>query len=275
MAKRLGRGLSALIPDYNAMTETMADLSTLRDVPVMNITQNKYQPRLLFKDDTLHELSESIRSNGLIQPIIVRSLSEGKYELISGERRFRAVKELGYETIPAIIKGEVSDQKSMLLALIENIQREDINAIEQALAYKRILEHHQLTQQELAEKVGKSRSTIANTLRLLELSESVKKGIIDGLVSEGHARVLLRYTPSDQDNLLAKIIEQNLSVRSTESLTLHKVAEPSPSPKARNSFETPLGTSFNTQVFRKGQKGRVVVHFTNDVEFQSIIKRLK
>ena len=142
MSKKLGRGLSALIPDYNAISESIQDLSSLREISISSISQNKYQPRLLFKDDTIHELAESIRSNGLIQPIVVRPLPGGKYELISGERRYRAVQTLGYETIPAIIKSDVSDQKSMLLALIENIQREDITSIEQAMAYKQILEYH-------------------------------------------------------------------------------------------------------------------------------------
>ena len=274
MAKKLGRGLSALIPDYDAINETTLDLSSLRDIPVSSISQNKYQPRLLFKDDTIQELAESIRANGLIQPITVRHISTGKYELISGERRFRAVQDLGYETIPAIIKGDVSDQKSMLLALIENIQREDINAIEQALAYKRIIEHHQLTQQELAEKVGKNRSTIANTIRLLELSEPVKQAIMDNLVSEGHARVLLRYSPEEQDRILKEIVTHNLSVRDIESLKLRKKSD-SPAPSTQKNTEVAVNTSFRAHILRKGQKGKIIVYFRDEQERLDIISRLK
>lgn len=275
MSKKLGRGLSALIPDYTAISETIKDLSSLRDIAIDSISQNKYQPRLLFKDDTINELAESIRSNGLIQPIIVRPLSGGKYELISGERRFRAVQGLGYETIPAIIKGDVSDQKSMLLALIENIQREDINAIEQALAYKRILEHHQLTQQELAEKVGKSRSTIANTVRLLELSEPVKQAVMDSLVSEGHARVMLRYSSEEQHHLLKEIIANNLSVRDIESLQTSRKSKSSDKPPIRKDAVVAPNTSFRANIVRNGQKGKVVVHFRDEKELLDILARLK
>lgn len=274
MSKKLGRGLSALIPDYNAISESVQDLSSLRDISVSSISQNKYQPRLLFKDDSLHELAESIRSNGLIQPIVVRPLPAGKYELISGERRFRAVQSLGYETIPAIIKNDVSDQKSMLLSLIENIQREDISAIEQAMAYKQILEHHQLTQQELAAMVGKNRSTIANTLRLLELSSTVKQAIMDSLVSEGHARILLRFSEHEQDDLLKTILTKNLSVRDLESLSQNKTA-PTKLPSKKGIMETLSDSCFRAHLVQNGERGKVVVHFRNEKERQDILSRLR
>ncbi len=275
MSKKLGRGLSALIPDYNAISESVQELSSLRDIAIAAISQNKYQPRLLFKDDTLNELAESIRSNGLIQPIVVRPLPAGKYELISGERRFRAVQSLGYETIPAIIKNDVSDQKSMLLSLIENIQREDISAIEQAMAYKQILEHHQLTQQELASMVGKNRSTIANTLRLLDLSANVKQAIMDNLVTEGHARVLLRFSNNEQDDLLKSIMTKNLSVRDLESLGQIKVLPTTKPLNKKVKAEILSESSFRAQIIQNGEKGKVVVHFRNEKERQEILSRLK
>ena len=272
MSKKLGRGLSALIPDYNAISESVQDLSSLRDINIKNISQNKYQPRLLFKDDTINELAESIRSNGLIQPIVVRPLPGGKYELISGERRYRAVQTLGYETIPAIIKSDVSDQKSMLLALIENIQREDISAIEQAMAYKQILEHHQMTQQDLATMVGKNRSTIANTLRLLELSDPVKQAIMDNHISEGHARILLRFSAEKQDTMLKNITSKNLSVRDLEAFSQSKAAI---TLKSKTKAEPLSDLHFRARIHRNGEQGTLVVHYRNDKELNDILSRLK
>jgi len=183
MSRRLGKGLDALIPSL-----TVGDDDKVIEIPLADIRPNPYQPRKTFDEDAIRELAESIRQHGVIQPIIVRSAVKG-YEIIAGERRYRASQLIGNETIPAVVR-DFSDQQVMEIALIENLQREDLNAIELALAYQSIMDKFQLTQEELSLKVGKSRSHIANFLRLLSLPAEVKEHVSRGTLSMGHARAL-------------------------------------------------------------------------------------
>lgn len=216
MSKRsgLGRGLSALIPDIEEKLEAQ---DVIEDIKIEKIITNPYQPRKNFDEKAIEELAQSIKENGLIQPIIVVKRDNG-YMLIAGERRLRAVKSLNEEKITAIIK-DISDEDIMKWGVIENIQREDLNPIEEAIAYENIRKTFSITQEQLAETVGKSRSYITNTLRLLDLCDEVKEVLINGEISPGHARIILRLDEAErQINLAEKIISEKLSVRDVEKL---------------------------------------------------------
>lgn len=272
MASKLGRGLAALIPDYRNLDIQEQEITTLKDIPVKSIEKNKYQPRQLFSDDTLHELAASIKSNGLIQPIVVRQKTSGTYELISGERRFRAVSLLGYDKIPALVKVDVSDQQSMLLSLLENIQREDINPIEVAMAYSNIMNEYAFTQQQLSSTVGKSRSSVANTLRLLELSEPAKEALFHGKISEGHARTLLRFKdhPS-QTRLLQIILEKSLSVREAERLPDQALSKKLPQKASKSPVQ---GCPFPAYCYKRGKKGYFSIPFSSEEDYSRILTLL-
>lgn len=204
----LGRGLEALIP---------MEKETLQKIPLEKILPNPFQPRINFSETSLLELAKSIKENGVIEPIIVRE-KENNYELIAGERRFRAAKMVGLETIPAIIR-PTSDNEALEITLLENLQREDLNPLEQAMAYERLIKDFEFTQEQIAEKIGKDRSSIANTLRLLNLPEYIKESILNGKISEGHGRALLGVENIDlQNQILKKIERDGLSVRETENL---------------------------------------------------------
>ncbi len=201
-----------MIPSLNA------DQHELEEVPVADIRPGENQPREQFDDETLAELAGSIKRHGILQPIIVRPAEGGGYMLIAGERRWRAAQEAGLETIPAIIKRS-TDSESLQLALVENIQREDLNALEEARAFKRLIVEFEATQAELAEMVGKNRTTVANTMRLLNLAEEVQEMVLDGSLSSGHARTLLALPDSeDQLKLAHRVLAEGLSVRRTEEL---------------------------------------------------------
>lgn len=220
----LGRGLSALIPNIKTEDIVVEKTGNITEIELEKIRQNKFQPRISFKDETQKELIASIKEKGLIQPIIVRQTDIG-YELIAGERRFRAAKTLGMEKIPAIIKS-VSDEEALELALVENIQREDLNPIEEAKAYEKLISSFSLTQDVIALKVGKDRTTIANSIRLLNLPSDIQDKLITGEISVGHAKVILGLeNVSDQRILVTKIIKNGLSVRETER-EVSKIKEP-------------------------------------------------
>lgn len=230
MSKRqaLGRGLGAYFPDMekdvdssqssiiNPFIEVKDPVNSIVFVPVTNIRANPNQPRKDFDELRLQELSDSISQHGLIQPVTVRHLGHAKFELISGERRLRATKMAGLETIPAYVR-EASDNDSIALALIENVQREDLNAIEVALGYQQLIDECSLTQEEVAKKVGKNRSTVTNMLRLLNLPAFIQAALKDGKISSGHARSLLSLDDVQaQETLLKKAIEEDFSVRQIE-----------------------------------------------------------
>ncbi len=208
MRRPLGKGLSQLIGEQFESNPT--------EVPVESIIPNARQPRTVFNDEPLQELAASIREYGILQPLLVRPLDETSYELIAGERRLRAAKLAGLATVPILIR-PAGSQHSLELALIENVQREDINALESARAYRRLIEEFGLTQEQVAERVGKSRTTITNTLRLLRLPHKIQEGLSAGSVSEGHARALLAVEDEvKQLALFERILEKGLSVREVE-----------------------------------------------------------
>ena len=210
--KGLGRGLQALIPEYR--TEEPQGVETIN---IAYIHPNQYQPRKQFDEDSLKELSESIKQHGVIQPIIVRKVDSG-YQIVAGERRWRAAKIAGLSEIPAIVK-DFDDLQVMEIALIENLQREDLNPIEEAKAYKALIEQFNLTQEEISKKIGKSRSVIANSIRLLNLDDRVQEMLVKGDITIGHAKVILSLpNKSLQYEAAKKVVEENLNVRETEDL---------------------------------------------------------
>ncbi len=222
---RLGRGLDALIKrdseqQYEAPPASVShqpSVNSISKISIARIRANKFQPRKDFGREPLEELKKSIHENGLVQPITVRRVEEGMFELVSGERRFRAVTELGYSEIPAYVLQVDSDTKMLELALTENLQREDLNAIEVAAGYQRLLDECGLTQEQVAERVGKDRATVANFLRLLKLPAEIQKSLIEGDISAGHARALLAIDDEiERSRLFNKIMRHNLSVRQVE-----------------------------------------------------------
>lgn len=202
------------VDDKSAMA---SDQDQIQEIPLKQIIPNTYQPRRQFGEVQLNELAQSIQANGLLQPIIVRLNDDQKYEIIAGERRFRAVELLNWEKIPAIVR-DYSNQESAALALIENLQREDLNPIEEAQAYQQLEQMEQLPQKDLARKLGKSQSYVANKLRLLKLAQPVQQAIITGTISQRHGRALLTLSEKQQEEVLEKIIKQKLTVKSTEKL---------------------------------------------------------
>lgn len=211
----LGRGLSALIPEVKIEEISGAETGRIVEIELDKIKQNKFQPRLNFNDDTQKELTASIKEKGLIQPVLVRKLGD-EYELIAGERRFRAAKTLNMNKIPAIIRS-VTDEESLEISLIENIQREDLNPMDEAKAYKRLTTEFNLSQDDVATKVGKDRTTVANSIRLLNLPEDIQMKIESGEISVGHAKVILGLeSVTEQRSVVEKIIKSGLSVRETE-----------------------------------------------------------
>ncbi len=217
----------------------------VRQIPIQDIDTSPFQPRTIFDDDRIDELCQTIKTHGVIQPIVVRARN-GRYEIIAGERRWRAVTKLGYDTIPAIIR-EFNDSQTASIALIENLQRENLTAIEEAVAYQKLIELHELTQESLAQRLGKSQSTIANKLRLLGLNDTVKEALASRKISERHARALLSLDTEElQNQVLEEIIAKELNVKQTEN----RIASLKEEPKAKQTkrFAMPKNTrlAFNT-----------------------------
>ena len=276
----LGKGLSALIPD------TPEPQAGVTELDVDRLRPNDYQPRLRVDDARLEELAQSIRAHGVIQPIVVRRVGE-TYEIIAGERRWRAAQHAGLRRVPVVVREVQARTRTSLLemALIENIQREDLNAIEEAIAYRRLGEEFALTQDAIAKAVGKDRSTVANMVRLLKLPDEVQEEVAAGRLSMGHARALLALTDAAAQRTLARdIIARNLSVRETEGL-VKKSVEPEP---ARTTREAPpadvhtraaedklrlqLGT--RVRIVRRGKKGRIEIEFVSEEELIRIYDAL-
>lgn len=276
--KALGKGINALIPDFE-MGVPEVEPSSVGDLLIDEISPNRLQPRSYFDDDKLDELVTSIEKHGVLQPVIVQKAGSG-YELIVGERRWRASKKLGLKKIPAVIR-EVSDAQSLEIAIIENIHRQDLNPIEEAEAYARLSNEFALTQEMVAEKVGKSRAAVANTLRLLKLSRGIKEDLISGKISMGHARALLGLENSKQMEALRKeIIKQDLTVRQTESRVnkLKKDATGKPeTPKVKKDIfikdlEKELARRLGTKVDISPKKngGKLVVTYYSDDDLERI-----
>ncbi len=276
----LGRGIEALIPDIDPVGN---DSKEYFICDVRLISPNPFQPRMSFKQEELEELSQSIIEQGILQPIMVRKAVTG-YELIAGERRLRAAKIAGFNEVPVVVK-DVSDAKLLEISLIENIQRQDLNALEEAEAYSRLMSDFGLTQEEVAIRVGKSRSSVANFLRLRQLSEPVKASILDGQLSMGHARALLSADTEAQQNAAWKaVISKGLSVRETEALIRRqKKSKPDKNPLPRQdeiyliSVAEDLSRNFGTSVKikRKGGKGRVEIEFYSNDDLDRLIDLLK
>ncbi|MFA7370720.1 MAG: ParB/RepB/Spo0J family partition protein [Sphaerochaetaceae bacterium] len=218
----LGRGISSLMDDYsfNGVFVEEVDGEKYLSLPINKVRPNPHQPRKKFDQETLDELAESIKTQGILQPLLVEKISDDDYAIIAGERRYRAALQLGMEKVPAIVK-KFSDFQRLEVSLIENIQRENLNPIEEARAYLFLLEQSDLKQEELAERVGKKRSTISNSIRLLQLPKEMQQALLEGKFSAGHARALLSLVnPSDREYLYQKLIEEELSVREAEKLAL-------------------------------------------------------
>jgi ParB family transcriptional regulator, chromosome partitioning protein len=225
------------------------DNEEVLQIPVQHIIPNRFQPRTVFIDERIEELSQTIEAHGIIQPIVIRGIGENQYELIAGERRWRAVQKLGWEKIPAIVK-EMDDSQTASVALIENLQREELTAIEEAMAYAKLLELHGLTQEGLAQKLGKGQSTIANKLRLLKLPQSIQDALLQKKITERHARALIVLkTPEKMELVLAEILEKQLNVKQTEDrvkkMIESETAEKKPQAR-RKSYSKDMRLAINT-----------------------------
>ncbi|TJY41707.1 nucleoid occlusion protein [Cohnella pontilimi] len=217
----------------------------VKQIQVHDIVPSPYQPRSIFDDERIDELCQTIKTHGVIQPIVVR-VRNGKFEIIAGERRWRAVTKLGMETIPAIVR-EINDSQAASMALIENLQREGLTALEEAVAYQKLIDLHQLTQESLAQRLGKSQSTIANKIRLLQLGEEVKNALLERKVTERHARALLSLPDEEMQNkLLREIIEKELTVKQTEARVAFYLQAGQPKKKNRVSFSKDVRLALNT-----------------------------
>ncbi len=279
--KALGKGINALIPDFEmGVPETPAKGSVkATELLIDEISPNRFQPRKYFDDEKLEELVASIRENGVLQPVVVQRSGEG-YELIVGERRWRASKKAGLSKIPVVIR-EVTDAQALELAIIENIHRQDLNPIEEAESYARLSDEFALTQEMIAKKVGRSRTAVTNTLRLLKLSRNVKEDLISAKISMGHARALLGLdNPGQVEDLRKEIFKQDLTVRQTES-RVNKLKQPAPlnlppSISKKNIFikdlekelERKLGTKVEINALKKG--GKLVVTYYSDDDLERI-----
>jgi ParB family chromosome partitioning protein len=282
--KRLGKGLGALIPQQAEATSAAAAPSNgkeqLLEVDIAMVRPNPYQPRLEFDPVALTELKNSIRENGLIQPITVRRV-DGAFELIAGERRLRAATEVGYDRIPAYIIKVETKEEMLELALIENVQREKLNPIEQAVAYQRLIDECNLTQDEVAQKIGKERSTITNILRLLRLPDDIQRSLKDGEITVGHARSLVSVeAAADQKALWQKTVKNGLSVRNLEKL-VKELATVRPNKPSRtgkdsvfvHSVEEKLRDLFGTKVSIRSRKegGSIEIEFYSGEDLNRLL----
>jgi len=287
--RALGRGLGALIREAPSSAAPTVD----RRIAIADIHPNPRQPRRYFDEERIAELAESIRHQGILQPLVVRKVNNG-YELIIGERRFRAAQRAGLEQVPALVK-DVSDAESLAMALVENIQREELTPIEEALAYRQLMDEFHLTQEEVATRVGKSRPMVTNLLRILNLPEELKEEVDRGALSVGHARALLALdTPEHQIEMARTIMRQGLSVRETETLVARKpeasapiaVASPAPGPQPPtriaihvhiSALEEELMRSLGTKVrlLPKKKGGRIEIEYYSAEELEGLVRRLK
>ncbi len=275
----LGRGLGALIEDAD-----LKPVASINEIPVNEIETNPFQPRENFDNETLAELADSIKELGIIQPITVRQIRDGHYQLIAGERRLRASKIAGLKTIPAYVR-KADDQAMLEMALVENIQREDLDAIEVAITYQRLIDECDLTQENLSDRIGKKRSTVSNYLRLLKLPAAIQLGIRNHELSMGHARALINIEdPKKQLAIYQRVVSSNLSVRQTEELVrTEKTAKPSvkkvktEDPAEYKKLKEQLSRYFSSPVdFKRNQfgKGSIVIPFDSDEDLERIISFL-
>ena len=279
----LGRGVAALLQDDVSLCEESKFF--LCDIDKIEV--NPHQPRTSFDEEKLRQLAESIREKGIIQPLLVSSNGGNRYTLIAGERRLRAARLIGKEEVPVVIMETGSDDETLELALIENIQRQDLNPIEEAGAYSRLIEEFHLTQEEVARRVGRNRSTVTNTLRLLNLPSSLQNDVASAIISEGHARVLLRLKddPLLMQEIRDRIVQEELSVRETENLCRQGVQQQKQAPVAKikkqnglspsycTAVTTRLTTQFNTKVriVQNGDRGKLEIEYYSPDDLDRLI----
>lgn len=281
----LGRGLDALLNNSLGAPKASPSVDgTLRKLPIETLSRGRYQPRDEIRPETLQELAESIRNQGLVQPIVVRAIVGGRYEIIAGERRWRAAQLAGLSEVPALIR-EVSDQSALAMALIENIQRENLNPLEEALALKRLHQEFELTHQQVADAVGRSRTAVSNLLRLLELAEPVQKLLRERKLEMGHARALLPLGQSLQREAAQQVMIRGLSVRETEELARNlqnrppptKVEKPVLDPDIKvlqDELSEKLGARVSV-IHSSSGKGRVVIQYHSLDELDGIMAHIK
>jgi ParB family transcriptional regulator, chromosome partitioning protein len=280
MEKRaLGRGLDALLP--TTKPAPMPELPDVQHLGVNAIVPNRYQPRQTFSPQELTELAASLKQSGLLQPVLVRRKGDGMYELISGERRWRAAREAGMETIQAVVRN-CGDEESMLLALVENLQREDLNPMEMARAYQRMMNEFGLTQDIIAQRVGCERSSIANSVRLMNLPVEVQQLIESGQLSAGHAKVILGLAnPAEQVRVANLVVARNLSVRETEKILASSIIlrkrntkeqRRSPLLDVEERLQKRLGTKVSVLNGKRG--GKVIIHYFSPAELDGILEQL-
>lgn len=272
--RALGRGLDALLPGT-------ADVG-IREIEVGRIERNPDQPRQRFEQGALAELAASIREHGMVQPLVVSRLDGERYRLVIGERRWRAAQLAGLTQVPVVVK-EATEQATLELALVENVQRADLNAVEEAEAYGRLMQEFGLTQQQVADRVGKSRAAVANTVRLLSLPETLKRAVVEERITEGHARAILGLRERQQQiAVLERVEREGLTVRQTEEL-VRRLNEPAPSrpqpqrdpdiARIEDDLRRTLGTRVSVRPGKRG--GRIVIEYYSDDEFQGLYERLR
>jgi ParB family transcriptional regulator, chromosome partitioning protein len=282
LKKGLGRGLDALL----GATNVSAVAEGVREVELSRIRANPWQPRNAFDEERLGELAQSIREHGVLQPVLLRQAGLDSYELIAGERRIRAAQLAGLERVPAMVK-EYADPQMLEVALIENLQREDIGAVDAALAYRRLSSEFGMSQEEIARRVGKARTTVANTLRLLSLPEAILEGLRQGEISEGHARALLQVAPALQLSAYREIRQRGLNVREAERLTREKAPASPRRERARPAaqaavdpevaaIEEALQTALKTRVrlHSRSGVGRIEIEFYSQEELEGLLERI-
>jgi ParB family chromosome partitioning protein len=277
--RKLGRGLDALIPVEG---EKAAIQKKETDVAISTIVLNPEQPRKQFDQEALDELAESIKEHGIIQPLIVTEADSG-YELLAGQRRLEAAKIAGLDSVPVIIRSATQQQK-LEVAIIENVQRRDLNPLEEALAYRRLIDEFNLTQEDVARRVGKARASVANTVRLLQLEPRIQKAVLDGEISEGHARALLSLDGEDRVKAFERVIAEKLSVRQTEQLSAPSEKKEAEQPQSKvpgesrrfTGIEEALRTRLGTKVAvsTKGKRGSIVISFFSREELERILSDL-
>ncbi len=276
----LGKGLEALFGNTEDVSAEVAENEVKQEIDVAELVPNPYQPRKIFNPEALQELADSIKEHGVIQPVVVTETPHG-FELVVGERRFRASQLAGLQKVPAIVKKTMGDQTKLEVALIENIQRQELNSIEEAQAYQQLMQKFDLTQAEVAVKVGKSRSAIANTLRLLQLPAEIQRGIIEGKIFEGHGRAILTLPDIERQLLMyKKILDLNMNVRQVEAEVREfaqrkKMDAAMPDPKLM-AIETQLRGKLGTQVkvSRQGRGGKITIEFFSDEDLEDILSRI-
>jgi len=282
--KRLGRGLGSLIGNIDDVTRAEVEDNSggLVELDIDRIQRGKYQPRQVFDQEALQELADSIRVQGIVQPVVVRP--EGShYELVAGERRWRAAQLAGLQKVPAVVR-EIDSKSAAAIALIENIQREDLNPLEEAQAFLRLIEEFDLTHQQVADSIGRSRATVSNLLRLLDLAEPVKQQVNKGLLNMGHARALLALIRHDQIEIAKVVVNRGLSVRETELLvkkTLSAATTVRSTPAAadpdikrlENRISEKLGAGVKIKSGKKGS-GQLVINFHSPAELEGILEHL-